>query len=143
MRIILRAAAASALCLCLASVPAFAQAPHVRGTIEALNGDRLTLKTEGGGTETIELAPNWNVTVLKRIGLHSILGFEQMRVSTPPLVSISTTSLKGLRHDHCIQLYFSSRRPPRLGDRLYFWHWSVDRHGPSPRRRHCRGLGPQ
>src|SRR6185437_3912099 len=71
MRTILRAAAAAS-CLCLGSVAAFAQAPHVRGTIEALNGDTLTLKTEGGATETIQLAPNWNVTLLKRIGPDAI-----------------------------------------------------------------------
>ena len=71
MKTILRAAAAACI-LCLASVTAFGQAPHVRGTIESLNGDTLTLKTEGGGTETIQLAPNWNVTLLKRIGIDAI-----------------------------------------------------------------------
>ncbi len=74
MRITLRAAAAaiSTSFLCLVSFGAYAQAPHVRGTIEALSGDTLTLRTEAGATETIRLAPNWNVTVLKRIGVDGI-----------------------------------------------------------------------
>ncbi len=72
MRTILRAVAA-AIC-CLVSFIAFAQAPPgvARGTIEALNGDTLTLKTSGGGTETIQLAPKWTVTVLKPVGLDAI-----------------------------------------------------------------------
>jgi hypothetical protein len=74
MKPILRAAAAAAaFCLiCLAPVAALAQAPHVRGTIEALSGDTLTLRTEAGETEKIQLAPNWNVTLLKRIGPEAI-----------------------------------------------------------------------
>lgn len=72
MRTIVRAAVVSSCLLGFVSYGAHAQAPHVRGTIEALNGDTLTLRTEAGGTETIQLAPKWNVTVLKRIGVDAI-----------------------------------------------------------------------
>ncbi|HYK25286.1 MAG TPA: hypothetical protein VEV18_03435 [Steroidobacteraceae bacterium] len=73
MKTILRAAAAAAAS-CLVSFIALAQAPPgvARGTIEALNGDTLTLKTEAGGTETIQLAPKWTVTVLKPVGPDAI-----------------------------------------------------------------------
>ncbi len=71
MRILLRAFGALALLLPLA---ALAQAPPgvARGTIEALQGDTLTLRTEAGRTETIELAQNWNVTVLKPVSVDAI-----------------------------------------------------------------------
>lgn len=72
MRTILRAAAAAAACL--VSFAALAQAPPgvARGTIEALNGDTLTLKTDSGTTETIHLAPQWRVTVLKPVSIDAI-----------------------------------------------------------------------
>lgn len=78
MRTILRAtsaaAAAAAAAACLVSFAAVAQAPPgvARGTIESLNGDTLTLKTEGGKTETIQLAPQWRVTVLKPVSIDAV-----------------------------------------------------------------------
>jgi hypothetical protein len=71
MRTILRALAATAF---LVPVIVLAQAPPgvARGTIEALSGDTLTLRTEGGATETIQLAPNWTVTVLKPVSVSAI-----------------------------------------------------------------------
>jgi len=51
-----------------------AQAPPgvVRGTIVALAGDTLTVRTRGGHTETIALARNWSVTVLKPVPVSAI-----------------------------------------------------------------------
>jgi hypothetical protein len=71
MRTILRAALAAA---CLAPLVSVAQAPPgvARGTIEALHGDTLTLKTDAGRTETIQLSPDWRVTMLKPIGIGAI-----------------------------------------------------------------------
>lgn len=71
MRTILRAALAAA---CLLPLVTLAQAPPgvARGTIEALHGDTLTLRTNEGRTETIQLAPDWRVTVLKPIGIGAI-----------------------------------------------------------------------
>lgn len=71
MRVHLQALAAIAL---LAPLVAVAQAPPgvARGTIEALNGDTLTLRTDAGQTETIALAKNWNVTVLKPVSVDAI-----------------------------------------------------------------------
>ena len=58
----------------LAPLAALAQAPPgvARGTIQALHGDTLTLRTYAGRTETIELAKNWNVTVLKPVSVSAI-----------------------------------------------------------------------
>lgn len=72
MRTIVRAAAVAAASLM--SLAAFAQAPPgiARGTIEALDGNTLTLKTESGRTETIALAPQWRVTVLKPVSIDAI-----------------------------------------------------------------------
>jgi hypothetical protein len=73
MRTIARSAAVAAA-VCLISSPTFAQAPPAvaRGTIEALNGDTLTLRTEGGATERIQLAPQWRVTLLKPVSIDAI-----------------------------------------------------------------------
>ncbi len=59
---------------CLIPLTVLAQAPPgvARGTIEALNGDTLTLKSEDGKTETIHLSPTWNVTVLKPVSIDAI-----------------------------------------------------------------------
>lgn len=70
MRTILRVAAAAA---CLLPLAALAQAPQVvRGTIEGLSGDTLSVRTDAGATEAIHLAPNWNVTVLKPVDVSAI-----------------------------------------------------------------------
>jgi hypothetical protein len=71
MRAILRALAVVAL---FVPFTALAQAPPgvARGTIESLHGDTLVLKTYGGRTETIELAKNWTVTVLKPVSIDAI-----------------------------------------------------------------------
>ena len=71
MRILLRALGALVLVVPLVAI---AQAPPgvARGTIEALQGDTLTLRTDAGETDTIELAKNWNVTVLKPVSVDAI-----------------------------------------------------------------------
>jgi hypothetical protein len=71
MRAVLRMLAAAAM---LAPLAALAQAPPgvARGTIEAMHGDTLTLRTYSGRTETVELAKNWNVTVLKPVSVSAI-----------------------------------------------------------------------
>jgi hypothetical protein len=71
MRTLLKTLAAAALLLPLA---ALAQAPAgvARGTIESVQGNMLTLRTNAGQTETIELAPNWTVTVLKPVSIDAI-----------------------------------------------------------------------
>ncbi|MGH8150816.1 MAG: hypothetical protein ACRETB_12705 [Steroidobacteraceae bacterium] len=71
MRTLLKMLAAAVLLVPLAVL---AQAPPgvARGTIAALQGDTLTLRTDAGHTETIELAPNWTVTVLKPVSIDAI-----------------------------------------------------------------------
>jgi hypothetical protein len=51
---------------------ASAQAPHVRGVVEKLDGNVLTLKTADGKSENIQLAKDWNVTVLKPVEVDAI-----------------------------------------------------------------------
>jgi len=73
----------TALRLCLALlVPSLAAAqpsgpppgppPVLRGTIVSLDNDTLTLKTEAGKTDTVHLAQNWRVTVLKPVDVSAI-----------------------------------------------------------------------
>lgn len=71
MRAVVRALAVAAL---LVPFTALAQAPPgvARGTIESLHGDTLVLKTYRGRAETIELAKNWTVTVLKPVSIDAI-----------------------------------------------------------------------
>jgi len=71
MRRLVRVLAAAATCVPLL---ALGQAPPgvVRGTIVSLQGDTLTVKTRGGHSQTIALAKNWNVTVLKPVPVSAI-----------------------------------------------------------------------
>jgi hypothetical protein len=61
----------------LAQAPPAAGAPPAapeptRGTIESLQNDKLTLKTDDGKIQTISLAPNWTVSVLKPVDVSAI-----------------------------------------------------------------------
>lgn len=61
--------------LILLSTASFAQQPQtmrVRGTIEAVNGSVLTVKSRGGETLTVKLADNVNVVVLVKASLADI-----------------------------------------------------------------------
>jgi hypothetical protein len=51
--------------------PPAAPAP-TRGTVQSLQNDALTLKTDDGKIETIALAPNWTVSVLKPVEVGAI-----------------------------------------------------------------------
>ena len=67
-RAFVRASLAAVLLPALAS----AQAPHVRGVVEKLEGDVLTLKLASGKSERVQLAKDWTVTVLKRVDVSAI-----------------------------------------------------------------------
>ncbi len=71
------------LCLAALLLPGFALAqppssatpgppPVLRGTIVSLANDTLTFKTDTGKTDTIHLAQNWRVTVLKPVDVSAI-----------------------------------------------------------------------
>jgi hypothetical protein len=67
------------ICLAALLVPCLAAAqpppgppPVLRGTIVSLANDTLTLKTEGGQTDTVHLTQDWRVTVLKRVDVAAI-----------------------------------------------------------------------
>jgi hypothetical protein len=71
MRTLLRIISAAVL---LTPLALFAQAPPeaVRGTIQSLEKDTLILKTDEGKTETILLAQDWSVSVLKPVNISAI-----------------------------------------------------------------------
>ena len=58
----------------LAPLAAGAQTPPPveRGTIVSLNGETLVLKSDAGKTDTITLAKDWTVTVLKPVDVSAI-----------------------------------------------------------------------
>lgn len=57
-------------CIALAQPPG--PPPVLRGTVVSLANDTLTLKTDAGKTDTIHLAQNWRVTVLKPVDVSAI-----------------------------------------------------------------------
>jgi hypothetical protein len=74
MKTILRQtfARASLLALLLPALASAQGAPHVRGVVEKLEGSVLTLKLSDGKSETIQLAKDWTVTVLKPVDISAI-----------------------------------------------------------------------
>lgn len=60
--------------LLLIPISALAQTPpqQARGVVESISQDTLTLKTDEGKTESISLAPNWTVSVLKPVDVSAI-----------------------------------------------------------------------
>ncbi len=74
MRILRKARLGVMTLLLMLPFAAFAQAPPAvaRGTVQALNGDTLTLKSATGETLTIQLAKDWTVTVCKPVDIDAI-----------------------------------------------------------------------
>src|SRR5581483_3354867 len=102
-----RAQIALAPLLCLLPVAALAQTPPdvVRGTVQALNGNTLTLRTESGATDTIVLAANWTVTVLKPIGADAIKPGSLIGTAEMPLS-------KGVGRSLEVHVFPPGMRPP-------------------------------
>jgi hypothetical protein len=63
--------AASALALSAISAQA-ASGVHIRGTIEAVNGQTMTVKTREGSTDTIDLGGDWKITGVAKASVHDI-----------------------------------------------------------------------
>lgn len=57
---------------CVLSVPAFAQTKHVRGTVDSLGGDTLTVTEAGGQQVAVKLAPDWQVIAVTPSSLSAI-----------------------------------------------------------------------
>jgi len=102
-----KALRAFALLLCALPFAALAQMPPdvVRGTVEALNGNKLTLRTESGVTDTIVLAPDWTVTVLKPIGADAIKPGSLIGTAEMPLS-------KGVGRSLEVHVFPPGMRPP-------------------------------
>ena len=101
MRSTLFAAAAfvAALALPAFAAPSFAQAPreNVRGTVAKLAGQTLTVKTRGGETVNVALAPNYTVRALVRKKLGDI----------KPGDFVGTTSVPGKDGKlHAVEIHF-------------------------------------
>jgi hypothetical protein len=45
---------------------------HIRGTIEAVNGQTMTVKTREGSTDTIDLSGDWKITGVTKASIHDI-----------------------------------------------------------------------
>lgn len=63
--------AASAFVLSAVSAQA-ASSVHVRGTIEAVNGQTMTVKTREGPTDTIDLSGDWKISGVAKASIHDI-----------------------------------------------------------------------
>lgn len=57
---------------CALSVPAFAQTKHVRGTVDSLTGDTLTVTEAGGQQVAVRLAPDWQAIAVTPSSLSAI-----------------------------------------------------------------------
>jgi hypothetical protein len=45
---------------------------HIRGTIEAVNSQTMTVKTREGSTDTIDLGGDWKITGVTKASIHDI-----------------------------------------------------------------------
>lgn len=99
---VFRPAAFVAALLMVTGVSAFAQAPPdgtpmpVRGTIEKLDGQNLTVKARGGQTVTVALAPNFTVNGVEKRSLADI----------KPGDYVANTSIKGADGElHVVEIH--------------------------------------
>ena len=67
-----RVAAALAVTVAVLAGAAHAAPPHVRGTIEQVNGQSFTLKTRDGGTQTVTLTPDTKVVAITHAQISDI-----------------------------------------------------------------------
>jgi hypothetical protein len=77
MRTLMRTLLAAVVLLTPLSLPAQAPPPpgppeQLRGVVQALQGDTLTVRNDAGGTDTIMLAQGWTVSMLKPVDVSAI-----------------------------------------------------------------------
>jgi hypothetical protein len=105
--------------LALATLPAQAQAPEgtltrIRGTVEKLEGQTLTVKTQAGQEVPVALAPNFAISGVEKRSLSDI----------KPGDSIASTSVRGpdgkLR---ALEVHFL---PPGAGEGQFAWDLAPD-----------------
>jgi hypothetical protein len=104
------------------AMPAFAQTPpagkrtFVRGTVEKLDGQVLTVKERGGDTAAITLAPNFAVVTLVKKSLSDI----------KPGDFVASTGIKGKDGKlHAIEARILPK-PTADGGRQYAWDLTPD-----------------
>jgi hypothetical protein len=118
----IRLLAAGAL-IALIALPAAAQnAPEgtptrVRGTVEKLDGQNLTVKSREGSELTIVLAPNFTVTYLVKKSLADVKSGD----------FVATTSAKGTDgKNHSVELRIFPEAMRGLGEGQYAWDLMPD-----------------
>ncbi|TAM96678.1 MAG: hypothetical protein EPN45_20420, partial [Rhizobiaceae bacterium] len=69
----LSTAAVAASVLAFSAIAAQAASDlHIRGTIETVNGQTVTVKTREGSTDTIDLSGDWKITGVAKASIHDI-----------------------------------------------------------------------
>jgi hypothetical protein len=109
--------------IALATVPALAQnAPQgtptrIRGTVEKLDGQNLTVKSREGPELTIVLAPNFTVAYLVKKSLADVKSGD----------FVATTSTKGTDgKNHSVELRIFPEAMRGLGEGQYAWDLEPD-----------------
>ena len=109
--------------IALIAVPAVAQnAPEgtptrIRGTVEKLDGQNLTVKSREGSELTIALAPNFTVRYLVKKSLADVKSGD----------FVATTSMKGTDgKNHSVELRIFPEAMRGLGEGQYAWDLTPD-----------------
>ena len=109
--------------IALIAVPAVAQnAPEgtptrIRGTVEKLDGQNLTVKSRDGSELTIALAPNFTVRYLVKKSLADVKSGD----------FVATTSMKGTDgKNHSVELRIFPEAMRGLGEGQYAWDLTPD-----------------
>jgi len=109
--------------------PAYAQTPphHVRGTIESVQGQTVSVKTAGGATDAIELAPGAKVFLVSPADMSAI--------KDGKFVGVTSVEKDGKRVAVEVHVRRLTARPWRgplsLGSRLRAQHDDQRKHRPS------------
>jgi len=120
----MRKFAVAALAFCLVSAPAWAQAPasdtvpvRIRGTVEKLDGQNLTVKSRDGQTMTVALAPNYVVSA-----------YEPKKISDVKTNDfVASTGVKGTDGKlHCVELRIFPESLRGAGEGQYAWDLMPD-----------------
>ena len=106
----------------LAVVPAFAQAPEgtptrIRGTVDKLDGQTLTVKSRDGASLAITLAPNYQVAALVKKSLGDIKDGD----------FVASTGMKGTDGKiHAIEVRIFPEALRGIGEGQYPWDLQPD-----------------
>ena len=115
---------AAAICVALLSVSAVAQTPppdgtptRIRGTVERLDGQSLTVRSREGQDVTIALAPNYSITALVKKNVADIKSGD----------FVASTGVKGTDGKlHAIEVRIFPEALRGVGEGQYAWDLKPD-----------------